>query len=325
MKTTVSKGMLVSVLASVCLMTVSKTGFCAETIITSYLSRSYLFVPAYIAVSKGFFKDQGLETLMVQMKAQASTAALTSGHTQYAFAGPSTLNAIIQGAPVRLVGVIVEKTFHFIVARKEIRTASDLRGKKLGTARLGGPDHLVAEGILQSKGINIKDVQFVTVGGADEPVRVEILKKGLVDAIVVSLPFPLLLKKEGYQILGGPGDTKLGIISAIGTTEQRLNEKREEVKKVLRAIVRGIRFFHEQREETISIMMAWLSQSREIAAESYDMARSYYSPDGATSDSNLQFNIDTVKGLIGSTEPIQLSKVTDFTILREVQKEFGLR
>lgn len=40
------------------------------------------------------------------------------------------------------------------------------------------PAQVAAEAILQAKGLDLREVQFVTLG-ADEPVRVEILKKGL--------------------------------------------------------------------------------------------------------------------------------------------------
>ena len=46
----------------------------------------------------------------------------------------------------------------------------------------------------------MKDVQFVTFAG-DEPVRVEILKKGLVDAICTVPPGPVRLAREGYNVL----------------------------------------------------------------------------------------------------------------------------
>ena len=144
--------------------------------------------------------------------------------------------------PFKILAVLTDKPLHSIIARPEIKTISDLRGKKIGTQRIGGSDHLAAEAILQAKGIDLKDVQFVTLGG-DEPVRVEILKKGLVDAVCSVPPGPVRLAREGYNILGGPKDLKIGNpISAVAVTDTRLKTHRDEAKRVLRAVLRGLRF-----------------------------------------------------------------------------------
>ena len=73
--------------------------------------------------------------------------------------------------------VLTDKPLHSIIARPEIKTISDLRGKKIGTQRIGGlrPSRGRSRSF-KPKGSILKSVQFVTLGG-DEPVRVEILKK----------------------------------------------------------------------------------------------------------------------------------------------------
>ena len=53
--------------------------FGADKVIISYSSRSYAFLPAQIAVVKGFFKDENLEPLLIQMRSQVTVPALLSG------------------------------------------------------------------------------------------------------------------------------------------------------------------------------------------------------------------------------------------------------
>lgn len=322
----IGQRLLTVTLASISLLILPVCAFAQiQKVIISYSSRGYVFVPAHVAVVKGFFREQGLEALMVQMRATVAVPALVNGDSHYALAGLPTLNAIVQGFPFRYLAILGEKSLHHLVARPEIKSPSDLRGKKLGVVRVGGQDHLQAEAILLAKGIDMKDVHLVTLG-LDGPLRAEILKKGLVDAISVTPPESVRLQKEGFPIHGGPADVKQGNPSAgVAATEKRVREKPDEVKKVLRAIVRGLRFTHERRDETIPIMMEWLSQSRETAAESYGLMQPLLSRDGATSDNNLEFAVEAVKRTIGATKPVPLSQVRDFTILREVQKELGLR
>ena len=299
--------------------------FAAEKITISYSSRTYAFLPAQVAVVKGFFKDEALEPVLIQMRSQVAVPALMNDDIQYTLTFGNILTAAIQGMPFKQLAVLTDKPLHHIVSRPEIKTIADLRGKRIGTQRIGGSDYLAAEAILEAKGLDIRDVQFITLG-ADEPVRVEILKKGLVDAICVSPPGPVRLQKEGFNILGGPKDLKIGSpIAAISITDSRLKENRDEARKVLRATVRALRFIRERKDEVVPIMMQWLQQTKEVAGESYDLIVPSFSADGAASDATYQFAVDARMKALKSDKRIPLSQVRDFSLLREVQKELGHR
>jgi ABC-type nitrate/sulfonate/bicarbonate transport system substrate-binding protein len=297
----------------------------ADKVVISYSSRSYAFLPAQVAVARGFFKDENLEPLLIQMRSQVAVPALMSGEVNYTLSFGNIIAGAMQGMPFKILAVLTDKPLHSLVGRPELKTINDLRGKRIGSQRIGGSDQLAAEAILQAKGINLKDVQFVTLGG-DEPVRVEILRKGLVDAICTVPPGPVRLVREGYSLLGGPRDLKIGSpISSVAVTDSRLKSHRDETKKVLRAVLRGLRFMHERREETIQVMSGWLSQTHDVARDSYDSILPSFSPDGATIDKTYEFAIESRKATVRADKPILLSQVRDLTLLREVQKELRLQ
>jgi ABC-type nitrate/sulfonate/bicarbonate transport system substrate-binding protein len=310
--------------ATVALLIQSSIG-AAEKVIISYSSRSYAFLPAQVGEARGFFKDENLEPLLIQMRSQVAVPALMSGEVNYTLSFGNIIAGAMQGMPFKILAVLTDKPLHSLVGRPEIKTINDLRGKRIGSQRIGGSDQLAAEAILQAKGINLKDVQFVTLGG-DEPVRVEILRKGLVDAICTVPPGPVRLVREGYNLLGGPKDLKIGSpISSVAVTDSRLKSNRDETKKVLRAVLRGLRFMHERREETIQVMSRWLSQTPEVARDSYDSILPSFSPDGATVDKTYEFAIESRKATVRTDKPIPLAQVRDVTLLREVQKELRLQ
>jgi ABC-type nitrate/sulfonate/bicarbonate transport system substrate-binding protein len=281
-------------------------------------------LPAQVAVAKGFFKDENLDALLIQMRSQVTVPALISGEVHYTLSFGNIIGGAMQGLPFKILAVLTDKPLHSIVGRPEIKTLADLRGKRIGTQRIGGSDHLAAEAILQARGIDLKDIQFVTLGG-DEPVRTEMLKKGLVDAICTVPPGPVRLAREGYNILGGPKDLKIGSpISAVAVTETRLKNNREETKKVLRAVLRGLRVMHERREDTLAIMSKWLNQSPDVARDSYDSILPSFSLDGGTVDKTYEFAIDSRRATVRTEKPVTLSQVRDLSLLREVQKELRL-
>jgi NitT/TauT family transport system substrate-binding protein len=299
--------------------------FAAEKVLISYSSRTYAFLPAEVAAAKGFFRDEGLEPVLVQMRSQVAVPAMMNGDIQYTLTFGNIMTAALQGMPFKQLAVLTEKPLHHIVARPDIKTIADLKGKRLGTQRIGGSDYLAAEAILQAKGIDLKEVQMVTLG-ADEPVRVEMLKKGLVDAVCVSPPGPIRLQREGYNIVGGPKDLKVGSpISAISITDQRLKETRDQAKRVVRAIVRGLRVVRERKDEVVPIMSRWLQQTKEVASESYDLILPSFSADGGVSDATYQFAVEARLKELKSDKRVPLSQLRDFSLLAEVQKELKLR
>jgi ABC-type nitrate/sulfonate/bicarbonate transport system substrate-binding protein len=303
---------------------ISSAAQAEEKVIISYSSRDFSFLPGHVAASKGFFKDEGLEAVMVQMRPPIAAPALMNAEIHYTTTFGSILNAIMQGMPAKMLGVITEKSPYYIVARPGIKSVAELRGKKLGAQQRGLSDRVMAEAILEAKGVDLKDVQFVTISG-DLPVRMGVLTSGLVDAVCLLPPGPVLLEKDGYRIIAGPNDVKLGVPTVgISATNQRLAEKRAEVKRVLRAMIRGVRFVRERRDETVAIMTQWLSQKPDIAARSYDLIVAGFSQDGGTSDATWQALIDSRVQTLGLPRPSSLDQVRDFTLLREVQKELKL-
>ncbi len=303
----------------------SSAALAANQAIISYSSRSYAFLPAQVAVAENFFRDENLEPLLIQMRSQVTVPALISGEVQYTLSFGNIIGSAMQGLPFKILAVLTDKPLHSLVGRPEIKSISELRGRRIGTQRIGGSDQLAAEAILQAKWIDPKEVQFVTLGG-DEPVRVEILKKGLVDAICTVPPGPVRLSREGYNVLGGPKDLKIGNpISAIAVTDGRLKSSRDETKKVVRAILRGLRFMHERKEQTIQIMARWLAQTPEVAKDSYDSILPSFSVDGGTSDKTFEFAIESRRATVRADRSVTPAQVRDLTLLREVQKELRLK
>src|SRR5215467_4355405 len=292
-----------------------------EKVIISYSSRDFSVLPAHVAATKGFFREEGLDPVMVQMRPPVAGPALMNGeiHTTPTFG--SMLNAIMQGMPARLLAVMTEKPPYYIIARPGVNSVAELRGKKIAAQQRGLSDRVAAESILESKGIDLKDVQFVTISG-DLPVRMSVLTSGLADAVCLLPPGPVLLEKDGYRIVAGPDDVKVGSPTmGVTASVKRLTEKRAEVKKLLRAMVRGLRFVRERRDDTVAIMAQWFSLKPDVAAKSYELILPGYSQDGSLTDATMQAIIDLRVQTLGLPRPASLDQVRDFTVVREAWRE----
>jgi ABC-type nitrate/sulfonate/bicarbonate transport system substrate-binding protein len=107
----------------------------------------------------------------------------------------------------------------------------------------------------------------------------------------------------------------------VAVTDTRLKNNRDETRRVLRATLRGLRFMHDRKEETIQIMVRWLSQTPEVARDSYDSIPPSFSLDGSTVDKTFEFAIESRKATGRTDKAIPLAQVRDLTLLREVQKD----
>jgi ABC-type nitrate/sulfonate/bicarbonate transport system substrate-binding protein len=249
------------------------------------------------------------------MTPRLDALATINGDVDFTTTFGSTLRGMLQGLPLKFVAVSVRKSEHFLVTRPEIKDTQRLKGKRMAVSTLFGSDQRAAEEILRSKGFNPSALTPVALG--DAPVRAEALRSGIVEAASLSPPHDLVLKDQGFNVLGGPQDVKIALpTSGIAVSQRYLQERPKVVKQILRALLKSHRFVFERRKETIEISQAWLQQSPEVAARSYDMLLISLSRNGEISDSDWEM-------LTEKRRPLE--EIRDFTLLRQAQGELGIK
>jgi ABC-type nitrate/sulfonate/bicarbonate transport system substrate-binding protein len=291
------------------------TGQELQKVRISYSSRSNSTTVYQVALARGFFKEEGLEAEMIQMNPRLGGLAVMNGDIEFTTTFGTTLRGIIQGLPLKFVAISVRKTDHFLISRPELKTIQDLRGKRLGVSTLFGTDQLAAEDMMQSKGLNPSAVQVGALG--DAPVRVQALRAGIVEVIAMNTPYDMVLMKDGYNALGGPQDLKRALpLAGLAVKDSLLKEKPALIKRALRAVLKSHRFIFDNKQETTRIMMQWLSQPPDIASRAYELALLALSRNGEIPDADLEL-------LTEKKRP--LNEVRDYSLLREAQKELGVR
>jgi len=97
------------------------------------------------------------------------------------------------------------------------------------------------------------------------------------------------------------------------------------VKRVIRAGIKANRYIRSQREGTIQSLMAWQKVDRETATANYDGAVRSFNDDGSLPEPGLRLMIDEAKKTAKVEREIPLTNIADLSILREAQKELGIR
>lgn len=281
----------------------------------AHSSRSNTTAPFYVAVTKGLFKEEGLEVELIQVNPRLGAMAVINGDVSFTTSFVSTFRGILQGLPLKLVMVGQKKGVYFLIVRPEIKDVQDLKGKTLGVSTMRGTDHLVTEELLRAKGLDPSLLRAVALG--DTAVRAQSLAAGVVQAVTVSPPHDLTLQKIGLQVLAGPPEIGLPA-SGLFTSDRLIKENPQVVRRTLRALMKANRFIADNRDQTIAVLLQWIPQTQEIAARSYDLELKATIKDGQMSDADL----DSLMDRLGDKKK-PLDEVRNFSYVRQALKDLS--
>ncbi len=309
------------IVAIVCSVIISKPGNLAAQQIKFVLpGNSMGYLPLFVAVHRGFFKDEGLDIELPRLSPSIAHNALLAGEAHYHGLADSGLRLAARGLPLKAIFYGADKPMYYLVAQKEIRSVGELRGKRIGVSQFGGTSDLSARLALRHYGIEPeKDAILIQIGA--EGVRMAALRAGSVSAIIVPVPAVAVLKRDGFNEVSFVGDVVEFASNGYTTTEQRIKDNPQEVKKVVRSLYRGLRYAKENSEGTISVIQREWKVDPEIAKESYRAIVKALNEDGIIGEKQLKIHFDLIRKVEKNLGEIPIDKVVDFRLLREVRKE----
>ncbi len=296
----------------------------AEKVRISVTNYNMSYLAAGVAVEKGFFREEGLDVEIVRMNANVAMAALIAGEVEYTMIFGSVVRAAIRGAPVRVVAVLIESPPYALIAKSGLRSIKALKGKTIGIGAFGSTNDVVARMILERSGIDPNKEVKVGAFGTDNA-RFAALQEGLVDATLIAPPADAQARKAGFNILARANDFFKFPHVGLGTTKRVIAERPQELKKVIKALIKANRFIRDNRDESVRILAEWGRTQKEDAADAYDSTRQVFSPDGSMVEEGMRLVIEDAKRALKVTRPVMLTEVSDTGALREAQRELGLK
>ena len=211
-----------------------------------------------------------------------------------------------------------------LIARPEFKSIEALRGKTIGINSLGGGLEGQTRLVFKRLGLDPdKDIKFLATGGAES--RLTALNQGLTAATVVSPPIDFLGKKLGFIVLARAKELFSYPSSGLIVNVKKIKEKPDEIKRMLKSGIRTNRYILQNREGTIQTMIGWMKVDKEMAAAVYDAVVKTYGDDLSLPEDGLRLLIDEAKKAAKMDRQVSISDVADLSILREAQKEMGIR
>ena len=296
----------------------------ADKVRISVTNPNMSFLPAGVALRRGFFKDEGLDVEVIRMNVPNTVTALVTGDIGYTLLFGSIVRGALRGMPLRALASLLDSPTHALIAKPEYKSVKELKGKTVGIGNFGGTDEVVARLMFKNLGVDSEKELKVIAVGADRA-RLAALKEGLVDVVVVAPPGDALGKQMGFNVLARAYEVFSFPFIGIGANVKSIKERPVEVKKVIKALVRANRYVREDKEGAVRVLMEWGRVEREPAVASYDSTWKVFNPDGTIPQEGLRLVLEQAKAELKLTRDVPLNEIIDVTLLHEAQKELGLR
>ena len=295
-----------------------------ERIRIGYPSRSVTFLSMLLAYDQGYYREQGLDAELTQMRTNVGITALLNGEVDYTESIGTNIRSALQGAPIKTILVNTRAPVFTLIARPEYATPAQLRGRTVGVTNFGGSNDQVTRLIFKHYGLDPqRDVQLIPVG--DAPVQYEALRIGQLDAAVISLPFPLLSRQEGYRLLVNAPDIVSMPLGGMGALQSKLETQRDQAKRVVKGEIQGLRHIRAHPEDAIRLIAELFEMDEDTARQAYEFILPSVSEDGTVERRGIETILELEREEVRAGIPLTFEQVVDPSVVEEAQRELGLR
>jgi ABC-type nitrate/sulfonate/bicarbonate transport system substrate-binding protein len=261
--------MLTAVLA---MGTVLTKGQQLQKIALNYPTRSGASWPLFIAKEGGYYEKHGLDVTLVFAGHPAGIAMVVSDQAQMSsYNLESVMQASSRGdAPFTVVGASLNKAYFALMAKKDVASIAELKGKTFAVSQIGDPPYNYTSAFLRKFGMTPRDVQWIAAG-ADATGRAAALSSGRADATLLTPPAYFRLEEAGFRNLGNLADhddifaaTTYLMKKTTIAASPRLPEQ------IVRAQAEAIKRFYDDKAFAVKAYQAYDKQATADVERLYD-------------------------------------------------------
>jgi ABC-type nitrate/sulfonate/bicarbonate transport system substrate-binding protein len=223
----------------------------------------------FIAEKQGFFARESIAVVQVPIEGGTDkmVAALDRGDVDVTqTATPYLIQAVLAGSDAAAIAGEVANPVYSLVAKPEIASFADLKGKLIGLSLPIDTISISARKLLALKGLNDTDYNVKELGGT--PVRAACLKSGECDAVPLGQPDDLVAIKQGFRRLGLTTDAVTALqFEVIAVRRAFANDHADVMVRFVRAIGDAFRYIHDpaHRDDVAKAIVELTGASDDIA------------------------------------------------------------
>jgi NitT/TauT family transport system substrate-binding protein len=214
---------------------------------------------------QGFYRKHGLDVEIILVRSSATaTAGLATGNIHVGYIGGSALlNAAAEGLPLKMIASFDDRVTYDVIARPEIKTVYDLKGRRFGVGSLGGTPWMAAKLAFEHLGLDEKRDRIQIIAMANQTSRFHALEQGSIDAAILQGNYSRALRAKGFTRIADLEQANIPLVGAGTVVSSRfLREHRETVENVLKALFEGQSFIlaAQNKPALIRIMGSYLRE-----------------------------------------------------------------
>jgi NitT/TauT family transport system substrate-binding protein len=284
----------------------------------------------YVALELGYFTRHCIDATIVQFDGSESQAAQAAAARGTALVATSAV-AVGHGAKVRQIWGLAPRLPQAYVVSAAIKTAADLKGKKLSATGggIGGFNWMIAREILKTAGLSVEDVQFVTQATA---ARLPGLIDGQIDGVALH-PDDVYLAQQanaGLHVLVELADLLPDdMYNAYGAATDWIARDRALMVDTVAAMIEANRTIYRDEARVVPIMMKATGKPRAAVEYAWQVEtrRCIWSVNEGLDPKRTQWTIDNdvANGYIDAAKKPTVDQVVDMQLANDAVAAAGGR
>ena len=231
----------------------------------------------WVAQEEGLFKKNGLEVELVHIPSTSrAIQTLLAGELAYTYMdGRTAVQATLRGADAVILAGVANRLVFSFMARPEIKSLNELKGKKIGITRLGSSTHSVTLWVMNKNGLKPDEYQLLQL--VDVPNIFTAIVAGQIDAGGLSPPTNFRARKAGLsELIDLSKDGPEYVSVAIGSTRSFIKNNEEMSRRFVRAYSEGVQLLKANKAAGIRAIQKYARiKDPDILEATYGEARAY--------------------------------------------------
>jgi NitT/TauT family transport system substrate-binding protein len=289
--------------------------------------RGAMYLPAYLAEEKGFFKKRELDTKIVTFRRSNDINALVSGDIQFDLTAPDkVIHSAIGGFPVKMVMGTARGLNLALVVHPSIKSAADLKGKSVAITGFSGLPYTGLLLSLKELGMTKEQVVPLNIGG--KTARFEALLANKVPAAILDPPYTTLAAKEGYKLLVDLAPLDVPYLrNIVAVSDKSLREDSRTVARFVAALAQGIQYYRNiaNKEDSMRVLAKYLriplDKNRAMIEEGYETYRDMMLKKPYPDPSALKIIVEMIAESNPKAKNVNLGSVIDASFVERLDKE----
>jgi len=231
----------------------------------------------WLAQEEGLFKKNGLDVELLHIPSSSrAIQTMLAGEIAFSYVDVlNTLEAGLKGADVVLIGGVSNRLIFSLMARQEIKSVAELRGKRIGITRIGSSTHTATLVALGEAGLKPGNYQILPL--MEVPNILTALTAGQIDAGIVSPPTNSRARKSGFNELvnlarTGPEYPSVGL----ATTRSYIKANEETVARFVRSYAEAVHLFKTNKSAALRVLQRYTKVTDpDVLDDTYTQFREY--------------------------------------------------